>query len=57
MSNGLALSSYGDAGWGRIVKQNKYVDKYFSDDLVDASAEYLSIINDNDIVWVLQFHH
>jgi ATP-dependent DNA helicase RecQ len=51
--NGLALSSYGDAGWGRIVKQNKYVDKYFSDDLVDASAEVLkSIIDDNDIVWV-----
>ena len=56
--NGLALSSYGDAGWGRIVKQNKYVDKYFSDDLVDASAEVLkSIIDDNDIVWAVSYTH
>lgn len=51
--DGIALSSYGDAGWGRIVKQNKYVDEYFSDDLVDASAEILyKLIEENEIVWV-----
>ncbi len=51
--DGLALSSYGDAGWGRIVKQNKYKDNYFSDDLVDASTEMLNqIIIENEIVWV-----
>lgn len=51
--NGLALSSYGDAGWGRIVKQNKYEDNYFSDDLVEAASGMLrKLIRDNDIVWV-----
>lgn len=51
--DGFALSSYGDAGWGRIVKQNKYEDNYFADDLVDASEELLiQFIIDNSIVWV-----
>lgn len=51
--DGLALSSYGDAGWGRIVKQNKYEDNYFSNDLVGASAELLNqFIIENNIVWV-----
>lgn len=50
---GIALSSYRDAGWGRIVKQNKYEDNYFSDDLVKASSEILDkYISDNDISWV-----
>jgi ATP-dependent DNA helicase RecQ len=37
----LVLSNYGDAGWGRTVSQNKYQDNYFSDELVEASAELL----------------
>jgi len=50
---GWALSSYGDAGWGRIVRHNKYVDNYFSDDLVDASVELLKgSIAENEIDWV-----
>jgi ATP-dependent DNA helicase RecQ len=36
---GRALSLWGDAGWGRMVKDGKYRDKRFSDVLVDAVAE------------------
>ncbi len=35
---GRALCIYGDAGWGRLVKQGKYQDGYFSDKLVEAAA-------------------
>lgn len=38
---GLVLSNYGDAGWGKLVSQNKYQDNYFSDELVEASAALL----------------
>lgn len=37
-AEGCALSIYGDAGWGRIVAEGKYVLGTFSDDLVEASA-------------------
>ncbi len=33
---GKALCVWGDAGWGRLVRQGKYHDGYFSDELVDA---------------------
>jgi len=47
---GLVLSNYGDAGWGRVVSQNKYKDNYFCDDLVEASAELLDpFVKDNEI--------
>jgi ATP-dependent DNA helicase RecQ len=35
---GRALCIYGDAGWGRAVKQCKYPANHFTDELVDASA-------------------
>jgi ATP-dependent DNA helicase RecQ len=35
---GRALCIYGDAGWGRVVKQCKYPANHFTDELVDASA-------------------
>lgn len=38
---GRALSVWGDAGWGSIVRQNRYEDGYFSDDLVDACVKML----------------
>lgn len=38
---GLALSVYGDAGWGKLVKRGKYVDGRFGDELVDACAEMI----------------
>ena len=51
--NGIALSSYGDAGWGREVSKNKYNDGYFSDDLVKASYELLKdFVSQNEIKWV-----
>jgi ATP-dependent DNA helicase RecQ len=31
-----ALSIWGDAGWGRLVQKGKYVDGYFSDELIKA---------------------
>ena len=51
--NGIALSSYGDAGWGREVSKNKYMDDYFSNDLVNASFELLKdLVKENNIEWV-----
>lgn len=50
---GLALSNYGDAGWGRVVSYNKYRDDYFCDDLVRASLALLKEkITNNEITWV-----
>jgi ATP-dependent DNA helicase RecQ len=47
---GLVLSNYGDAGWGRMVSRNKYQDNYFCDELVEASAELLEpFIIENEI--------
>ena len=38
---GRALSLWGDAGWGSLVKQGKYQNNYFSDALVDAVYELI----------------
>jgi len=38
---GRALCVWGDAGWGEEVRQGKYVDRTFSDELVMASAELI----------------
>jgi ATP-dependent DNA helicase RecQ len=38
---GRALSLYGDAGWGQLVKAGKYGESGFSDSLVEAVAEML----------------
>ena len=35
---GIALSYYGDSGWGRIVSEDKYKKNHFRDELVIASA-------------------
>ncbi len=37
--NGRALSIWGDAGWGSLVKRGKYHDRRFHDDLAVALAE------------------
>lgn len=39
MEWGRALSSWGDAGWGRVVEQGKYTHRHFGDELVEASCE------------------
>jgi ATP-dependent DNA helicase RecQ len=38
---GRALSIYGDAGWGRIIADGKYVQHHFSDELVRAAAAFI----------------
>lgn len=42
LQEGRALAVYGDAGWGRLVKQGKYQEGGFSDELVEAMAEMIS---------------
>ncbi|MCK4260205.1 MAG: RecQ family ATP-dependent DNA helicase [Halanaerobiales bacterium] len=38
---GRILCRYGDAGWGCYVHDGKYINKYFSDDLVNAAVELI----------------
>jgi ATP-dependent DNA helicase RecQ len=38
---GKALCIWGDAGWGGLVRQGKYLDGHFSDDLVAASVKMI----------------
>lgn len=38
---GRALSLWGDAGWGELVKQGKYRDNYFDDSLVQATVDMI----------------
>ncbi len=38
---GKVLSVWGDAGWGRAVREGKYHDGRFSDELVDACVELI----------------
>lgn len=38
---GRALSVWGDVGWGQLVKQGKYHDNHFSDELVIACAKMI----------------
>lgn len=47
------LSDYGDAGWGRLVKEGKYEKGYFEEQLVDASEKLLrNYVFSNNIQWV-----
>jgi len=39
---GRALCHYGDAGWGQLVREGKYVHGCFCDDLVRATADLIS---------------
>ena len=49
---GLALSNYGDAGWGKQVSRGKYKDNVFSAKLVDASVK---LLNEKCIEWEIQW--
>lgn len=50
---GRVLSDYGDAGWGRLVKECKYEKGYFEEQLVEASVKLLKdYVAINDIQWV-----
>lgn len=39
---GRALSQWGDAGWGELVRCGKRVDNHFDDELVNAAAQLVS---------------
>ncbi|MCA9759263.1 MAG: DEAD/DEAH box helicase [Candidatus Eisenbacteria bacterium] len=39
---GRALSSWGDAGWGSMVRSGKYEDERFADELVDACSRLVT---------------
>lgn len=50
---GRVLSDYGDAGWGKLVRECKYQKGYIDEQLVDASAKLLrNYVDENDIQWV-----
>lgn len=50
MEPGIVLCSYGDAGWGKVVREGKYIKENFNDDLVEASVKVLkSKVSDWDI--------
>lgn len=40
--SGKALCVWGDAGWGRVVRSDRYNDKHFSDQLVQACVEMIN---------------
>ncbi|MEO6061562.1 MAG: DEAD/DEAH box helicase [Thermoflexales bacterium] len=42
---GRALSMWGDAGWGGLVRKGKYHDRHFADDLVTACAKMVRAWN------------
>lgn len=43
LQSGLALCAYGDAGWGKFIFEDKYVNSYFREELVDASVELIRV--------------
>lgn len=50
---GRVLSNYADAVYGKMVKEGKYLHNYFSDELVDASADILhDFVREHDIKWI-----
>ncbi|MCR5214945.1 MAG: RecQ family ATP-dependent DNA helicase [Eubacterium sp.] len=50
---GICLSRYGSYGYGKEVRDGKYRDEHFSDNLVDASESILrDFVRDNNITWV-----
>lgn len=52
-NEGVSLCIWGDGGWGRVVREGRYVNKYFADDLVSACAELLKRWGPNPApVWV-----
>lgn len=53
IENGIALCSYGDSGWGQLVRKGKYKDNYFNDELVEASYKLLkNKVKEWNIEWV-----
>jgi ATP-dependent DNA helicase RecQ len=42
IEDGRALCAFGDAGWGKYIHDDKYVNNYFREELVDASVDLIS---------------
>lgn len=51
---GRVLCNYGDAGWGKYVKEDKYIHGYFRDELVDAAVDLIinSWDKEDEPTWV-----
>lgn len=43
ISPGRSLCYYGDAGWGKLVREGKYNDAHFSDELLEASLQLIRL--------------
>ena len=41
VEDGRALCAFGDAGWGKFIHEDKYINSYFREELVDASVELI----------------
>lgn len=42
VEDGRALCAFGDAGWGKFIHDDKYVNNYFRDEIVNASVDLIS---------------
>lgn len=53
MKKGLVLSNYSDCEYGRLVRECKYQRGKFSEELIEASCERLSMfIEEHNITWI-----
>jgi len=41
VQDGRVLCAFGDAGWGKFIHEDKYVNNYFREELVEASVELI----------------
>ena len=55
LEQGRALSLYGDAGWGRLVRRNREAGERFDDELVEAAAAFIEDVwkPDPPLAWVV----
>jgi ATP-dependent DNA helicase RecQ len=51
-AEGRSLCYYGDAGWGKLVRNGKYQDGRFSDELVMAAAHVIRDLWKPELAWV-----
>ena len=51
-AEGRSLCYYGDSGWGKLVRNGKYQNGHFSDDLVMAAAHLIRDLWKPEIAWV-----
>jgi ATP-dependent DNA helicase RecQ len=56
---GIALSSYNDSGWGRLVRSGKYGDEFYSDALLEPSIEAIAStgFQPDWIAWIPSFNN